>query len=120
MALNLLYANDQRGQYPQSWYAATATPLNRFAPLKGATKADVCVIGGGYTGLSAALHLAEAGRDVMLLEAQRLGFGASGRNGGSWAAVNGWSKTLWKKWLARIMPAGSGTWGKTPRRASKR
>ncbi len=80
--MNLLYANDKRGQYPNSWYAATATPLDRFAPLKGAQKADVCVIGGGYTGLSAALHLAEAGRDVVLLEAQRVGFGASGRNGG--------------------------------------
>lgn len=80
--MNLLYANDRRGQYPNSWYAATATPLNRFAPMKGAQKADVCVIGAGYTGLSAALHLAEAGRDVVLLEAQRVGFGASGRNGG--------------------------------------
>ena len=80
--MNLLYANDKRGQYPQSWYAATATPMDRFEPLKGATKADVCIIGGGYTGLSAALHLAQAGRDVVLLEAQRVGFGASGRNGG--------------------------------------
>ena len=80
--MNLLYSNDKRGQYPDSWYAATATPLDRFAPLKGATKADVCIIGGGYTGLSAALHLAQAGRDVVLLEAQRVGFGASGRNGG--------------------------------------
>ncbi len=80
--MNLLYANDRRGQYPASWYAATATPLDRFAPLKGAHRADVVVIGGGYTGLSAALHLAQAGRDVVLLEAQRVGFGASGRNGG--------------------------------------
>ena len=82
MALNLLYANDRRGQYPDSWYAATATPLEPFPPLKGAQKADVCVVGGGYTGLSAALHLAQAGRDVILLDAQRVGFGASGRNGG--------------------------------------
>ncbi|KIN61637.1 Gamma-glutamylputrescine oxidoreductase [Sulfitobacter noctilucae] len=80
--MNLLYANDLRGQYPASYYAATATPLERFAPLKGAVKADVCIVGGGYTGLSAALHLAQAGRDVVLLEAQRVGFGASGRNGG--------------------------------------
>ena len=80
--MNLLYANDRRGEYPQSWYAATATPLPEFAPLRGRGRADVCVIGGGYTGLSAALHLAEAGMDVVLLEAQRLGFGASGRNGG--------------------------------------
>lgn len=80
--MNLLYANDKRGQYPKSWYAATATRLDRFPTLKGAQKADVCVIGGGYTGLSAALHLAEAGRDVILIDAQRVGFGASGRNGG--------------------------------------
>ena len=80
--MNLLFANDRRGDYPDSWYAATATPLDRFAPLRGETRADVCVVGAGYTGLSAALHLAEAGLDVVLLEAQRVGFGASGRNGG--------------------------------------
>ncbi|MEH6829528.1 MAG: FAD-binding oxidoreductase [Sulfitobacter sp.] len=80
--MNLLYANDRRGEYPPSWYAATATKMAPFAPLKGAQKADVCVIGAGYTGLSAALHLAQAGRDVVLLDAQRVGFGASGRNGG--------------------------------------
>jgi gamma-glutamylputrescine oxidase len=80
--MNLLYANDRKGQYPNSWYATTATPTARFATLKGVVKADVCVVGGGYTGLSAALHLAEAGRDVVLIDAQRVGFGASGRNGG--------------------------------------
>ncbi|ATG39182.1 NAD(P)/FAD-dependent oxidoreductase [Phaeobacter piscinae] len=82
MALNLLYSNDRKGTYPNSWYAATATPLAPFAPLQGDARADVCVVGGGYTGLSAALHLAEAGRSVILLEANRVGFGASGRNGG--------------------------------------
>jgi len=80
--MNLLYANDRRGEYPDSWYAATATPLQRFEPLRGRVRADVCVVGAGYTGLSAALHLAEAGLDVVLLDAQRVGFGASGRNGG--------------------------------------
>ena len=80
--MNLLYANDKTGAYPDSWYAATATPLPAFDPLKGAIKADVCVVGAGYTGLSAALHLAKAGRRVVLIEAQRVGFGASGRNGG--------------------------------------
>ncbi|EAP76716.1 NAD(P)/FAD-dependent oxidoreductase [Roseovarius nubinhibens] len=80
--MNLLHANDRPGEYPQSWYAATAETLPPFAPLKGEQRADVCVVGGGFTGLSAALHLAEAGLDVVLLEAQRLGFGASGRNGG--------------------------------------
>ena len=80
--MNLLYSNDRRGAYPESWYAATATPLNRFDMLRGETRADVCIVGAGYTGLSAALHLAEAGMDVVLLEAHRVGFGASGRNGG--------------------------------------
>lgn len=80
--MNLLYSNDRRGQYPPSWYAATAVPLDPFAELRGETRADVCIVGGGYTGLSAALHLAEKGYDVALVEAHRAGFGASGRNGG--------------------------------------
>lgn len=80
--MNLLYSNDRQGEFPASWYAATAHPIDRFDPLRGETRADVCVVGGGYTGLSAALHLAEAGMDVVLVEAHRVGFGASGRNGG--------------------------------------
>lgn len=80
--MNLLHANDRRGRYPPSWYAATVEPLPPFPPLRGETRADVCVVGGGYTGLSAALHLAERGFDVALVEAHRVGFGASGRNGG--------------------------------------
>ena len=51
-------------------------------PLRGSIGADVCIVGGGYTGLSALLHLAERGYDAVLLEAARVGAGASGRNGG--------------------------------------
>ncbi len=80
--MNLLYSNDRNAEYPPSWYAATAHVMERFAPLRGETRADVCVVGAGYTGLSTALHLAEAGMDVVLIEAHRVGFGASGRNGG--------------------------------------
>ena len=80
--LDLLTANDRPGAYPPSWYAATATPLAPFPSLAGDVTADACVVGAGYTGLSAALHLAEAGLDVVLVEAQRVGWGASGRNGG--------------------------------------
>ncbi len=80
--MNLLYSNDRKAEYPASWYAATANPLEPFPAFEGEARADVCIVGGGYTGLSAALHLAEAGMDVVLLEAHRVGFGASGRNGG--------------------------------------
>lgn len=80
--MDLLTANDRPGHYPESYYASVNAPLPPFAPLAGEVRADVCVIGGGFTGLSAALHLARAGYDVRLLEASRVGFGASGRNGG--------------------------------------
>jgi gamma-glutamylputrescine oxidase len=80
--MNLLHANDRPGAYPPSWYAATVPALPPFPELRGDTQADVAVVGGGYTGLSAALHLAGRGYSVALLEAQRVGFGASGRNGG--------------------------------------
>jgi gamma-glutamylputrescine oxidase len=65
-----------------SWYAATARGLPDQPRLEGRHDADVCVVGGGYTGLSAALHLAARGYRVALLEARRVGWGASGRNGG--------------------------------------
>ncbi|CAN5458961.1 FAD-binding oxidoreductase [soil metagenome] len=68
--------------HPASWYAATA---NAFPPLPGLqqdTRADVCIIGAGYTGLGAALALATRGVSVTLLEAAQVGSGGSGRNGG--------------------------------------
>ncbi|MCB2115898.1 MAG: FAD-binding oxidoreductase [Rhodobacteraceae bacterium] len=80
--LDVLTANDRAGEYPRSWYAETATPLAPFPAAEGALTCDVCVIGAGFTGLSAALHLAQRGFDVVLLDAHRVGWGASGRNGG--------------------------------------
>lgn len=79
---NLLYSNDCAGQYPDSWYAATAHHWPLQPSLQSSVECDVCVIGGGFTGLSAALHLAQRGYRVALLDAHRVGWGASGRNGG--------------------------------------
>ncbi|AXT37142.1 FAD-binding oxidoreductase (plasmid) [Phaeobacter sp. LSS9] len=64
------------------WDRFLPDPAPRYAPLRDEVTAEFAVIGGGYTGLSAALTLAEAGADVVLLDAQRPGWGASGRNGG--------------------------------------
>jgi gamma-glutamylputrescine oxidase len=67
---------------PQGYYAVSAGPPPPRPALRHVLKADVCVIGGGFTGLSAALHLAEKGVVTALLEAETIGFAASGRNGG--------------------------------------
>jgi len=80
--MDLLSANDKQWEYPPSYYAEHATQLEKFQCLKSEIRADVCVVGGGFTGLSTALHLAQSGYKVAILEAQRIGFGASGRNGG--------------------------------------
>jgi gamma-glutamylputrescine oxidase len=65
-----------------SYYAATANCDLSFPELRGEVEADVCIVGGGYTGLSSAIHLRDKGYSVVLLEAERVGWGASGRNGG--------------------------------------
>ena len=70
-------------EHPKSsYYAATANPFAVLPRLTDSITADVCVVGGGFTGLSAALNLAERGFKVVLLEANRIAWGASGRNGG--------------------------------------
>src|SRR5688572_14739855 len=65
-----------------SYYAASARPTPPRPILSGTVSADVCVVGGGIAGSSAALHLAERGYDVVLLEGYRVGWGSSGRSGG--------------------------------------
>ena len=67
--------------HTRSYYAATVAPPD-YPPLQGDVDADVCVVGAGFTGISTALHLAERGYRVRVLEANRVGWGASGRNGG--------------------------------------
>jgi glycine/D-amino acid oxidase-like deaminating enzyme len=65
-----------------SYYAASVNEVTDFAALHGDVRSDVCVIGAGFTGVSTALHLAERGYKVHVVEANRIGWGASGRNGG--------------------------------------
>ena len=67
---------------PQTWYEATASPRPHCPPLAGDAEADVCIVGGGFTGVSAALELAQRGYRTILIEAERIGYGATGRNGG--------------------------------------
>lgn len=78
--------------YPTSYYAATANMTKERPALQEAKQTDVCVIGAGYTGLSTALFLLEKGFSVTVLEAAKVGFGASGRNGGQ--IVNSYSRDL--------------------------
>jgi len=68
--------------YPDSWYVASSPMLAEQPPARGDLDYDVCVVGGGYAGLSCALHLSKSGKSVAVVEAERVGWGASGRNGG--------------------------------------
>lgn len=79
-------------EYVASYYAASVPPHAPYPQLKEAIRCDVCIIGGGFSGLSSALYLVEAGYDVVLLEAARIGWGASGRNGGQ--VVNSYSRDI--------------------------
>ena len=75
-----------------TYYAATANPAPERPRLLGEHRCDVAVVGAGFTGMSAALELAERGYSVIVVEAERVGWGASGRNGGQ--VVNGYSRQL--------------------------
>ncbi|WP_426198812.1 NAD(P)/FAD-dependent oxidoreductase [Pseudomonas sp. DC3200b2] len=78
--------------YPPSYYAASANAAPARPVLQEALETDVCVVGAGYTGLSSALHLLEQGFRVVVVEAAKVGFGASGRNGGQ--IVNSYSRDI--------------------------
>ncbi|MFY0663759.1 MAG: FAD-binding oxidoreductase [Natronospirillum sp.] len=82
----------QKTPHTGSYYAASANPSPERPPLRESLDTQVCIIGAGYTGLSSALHLAEAGYKVVVLEAARIAYGASGRNGGQ--LVNSYSRDI--------------------------
>ncbi|MCA1971601.1 MAG: FAD-binding oxidoreductase [Caenispirillum sp.] len=78
--------------YPNTYYAATMRPTEPRPPLAGTITADVCVVGAGLAGLSTSWELLQRGRSVVLVEGMRVGWGASGRNGGF--VLQGWSEGL--------------------------
>jgi gamma-glutamylputrescine oxidase len=80
------------GDYPPSYYAASRNIIRHPRRLEGELEADICVIGAGYSGLSTAIHLAEHGFKVVVVEGAGVGWGASGRNGGQ--VVNGLNASL--------------------------
>ena len=80
------------GAYPDSYYAASRNIERAPTVLEGDIQADVAVLGAGYSGLSTAIHLAEKGYKVAVVEGARVGWGASGRNGGQ--IVNGLNASL--------------------------
>jgi gamma-glutamylputrescine oxidase len=82
------------GAYPNSYYAATANTAPRRLALAGNIAPEVCIVGAGYSGLSAGIELAERGHQVVIIEGARVGWGASGRNGGQ--IVNGLNASLEK------------------------
>jgi len=79
-------------EHTSSFYAASANPSPERPPLKGEQQVDICIVGAGYSGLSTGLHLAEKGYKVAIIEGARVGWGASGRNGGQ--IVNGLNASL--------------------------
>ncbi|TMV91856.1 FAD-binding oxidoreductase [Thioclava sp. BHET1] len=84
------YAGD--GQHIASYYAASANPAPVRPELIGDQEIDICIVGAGYSGVSAGLHLAEKGHKVVIVEGAQVGWGASGRNGGQ--VVNGLNASL--------------------------
>ena len=101
----MLDANNR--EHTNSYYAASQRDKEPFPTLNGDVTTDVCIIGGGLTGVSAALELAEQQRDVVLIEANRIGWGASGRNGGQ--VIGGYGGKLTNKPKATDARHGPGT-----------
>jgi len=99
--MNLLHINDKRGVHAPSWYADTCGTTAQ-SPLETHVSTDVCIIGAGFTGLSAALELQSNGIDCVLLEAHQVGWGASGRNGGQLGTGFNMDQTALESLVGRV------------------
>lgn len=84
-----------------SWYAATANHQKAYPSLEDRIQVDVCVVGGGYAGLHSAIELAQRGYRVAVLEARRVGWGASGRNGGQICTAFAADMDKIERWVGR-------------------
>ena len=87
---------------PDNYYRASLEPTAALPRLKGTHRTGVCIIGGGFTGLSAALHLAIGGARVTLIEAETIGFAASGRNGGQIHTGFRQTQEQLERWLGEV------------------
>ena len=99
--VNMLHLNDAAGTFPPSLYASNVEFPPERPSLRGETRADVCIVGAGFTGIVAALELRARGYDVVVLEAHRVGWGASGRNGGQVSSGHHKSQTWLEKRVGR-------------------
>ncbi|WP_166219494.1 NAD(P)/FAD-dependent oxidoreductase [Pseudomonas atagonensis] len=103
--------NQYTQEHARSYYAASARATTPYAVLDGDLSADVCVIGGGFTGVNTAIELAQRGLSVILIEARRIGWGASGRNGGQLIRgighdVDGFAKYVGQEGVRYLQRAG--------------
>ena len=103
--------NQHSQQHARSYYAASARASTLYPVLEGDLIADVCVIGGGFTGVNTAIELAQRGLSVILIEARRIGWGASGRNGGQLIRgighdVDGFAKYVGQEGVRYLQRAG--------------
>lgn len=103
--------NCSPSEHARSYYLASANAMPRRPALGADLTADVCVIGGGFTGVNTAIELAQRGLSVILLEARRIGWGASGRNGGQLIRgighdVSGFAKYVGEEGVRYLQQAG--------------
>lgn len=103
--------NQYTEEHARSYYAASARATAPYPQLEGDLSADVCVIGGGFTGVNTAIELAQRGLSVILIEGRRIGWGASGRNGGQLIRgighdVDGFAKYVGQEGVRYLQRAG--------------